>query len=486
MDFNSFFKKVCGYDFNVFDNWKSYINLWKSWYQGKTNYFHIYTVYNGMKYVKRERMSLQTAKFISEKMADLLFNEKVKITLGDEKSTKILNDILTENNFQLMMNRGIEKSFAFGTGCVLVDLENIYLDGTNNIDFKDSKVKLSFVPAENIYPISWNENKIKELAIVEFEKRACGKQSCIIKVHRLNERQKYEISSYKCDISSDGNFCESLDEIYVKKFETNSTNPWFSILMPNISNNIDINSPFGVSIFANSIDLMKGIDLIYDSLVNEIQLGRKRLFTTKEVLRFNTTTGAQELNFDPNDIVFYAVGDGFQMGDSPKNYIQEINGQLRIDEHVKSLDSIFRILGSNTGFGSNYFTFSENTLAPKTATEVISENSDLFRTIKKHEQVLESAVRNIVNVIHDIGELTGNYHIDVSKLNIDFDDSIIESKDQERNEDRQDLAQDTLSRIEYVMKWRGLDRESATKKIEEIDSEKSAKEGITFIEGEIN
>lgn len=486
MNFREFFKQACGYDFNVWYNWKACINLWMSWYMGKNADFHSYTIYNGMKDVKKERLSLQTAKFICEKMADLLFNEHVKITLGDEKSTEILNKILIDNNFQLMMNRGIEKSFASGTGCILVDLEDISIDSESKPSFEDSRIKLSFVPAGNIYPISWDGNKIKELAIVEFEEKASGDRSCIIKTYRLNSQNNYEINSYKCNLSPKGEFYETNDEVYIKKFETNLKTPWFSIITPNITNNMDIGSPYGISIFANSIDVMKGIDLIYDSLINEIQLGRKRLFTTKEMLRFNSDTGVQELNFDPNDIVFHVLGDGFQNNDSAKNYIQEINGQLRIDEHIKALDTLFRILGAKTGFGGDYFTFSERNLAPKTATEVISENSDLFRTIKKHEQVLECAVRNIIYAIADIGELTGNFHIDTSKINIDFDDSIIESRDQERNEDRQDLAQDTLSRIDYVMKWRGLDRESATNKIQEIDGENPAKEGITFLEGEIN
>ncbi|MBR0183693.1 MAG: hypothetical protein IJQ10_00790 [Clostridia bacterium] len=50
------------------------------------------------------------------------------------------------------------------------------------------------------------------------------------------------------------------------------------------------------------------------------------------------------------------------------------------------------------GLGDQYFKF-ENSLTPKTATEVISENSDLFRTIKKHEQVLESALIELISAI---------------------------------------------------------------------------------------
>ena len=66
MNLNEAFRKETGYDMSIWDNWKMYIDLWKSWYQGKVKEFHSYTVYNGIKDVKRERMSLQLGKFISE------------------------------------------------------------------------------------------------------------------------------------------------------------------------------------------------------------------------------------------------------------------------------------------------------------------------------------------------------------------------------------------------------------------------------------
>lgn len=460
-----------------------YISIWKSWYKGKLDGFHWYNIYNGSKYIKVERLSLQIAKFVAEKMADLLYNEKVKVTLGDEKSTKILNDIFKSSNFHVLMNRGIEKSFAMGCGCIVADIDNISID-EKNIDFKDSSVSLGYINAENIYPLKWDEKGIKELAIIEKENLINGEKNFLIKLYVIKNPPNYTIYNYKFRVDSDDSIVNESDEIYIKEFDTKSSNPWFSVIMPNIANNIDLYSPYGISIFANSIDVLKSIDLVYDSLINEINLGRKRLLTTKEMMRINTTTGEQELNFDPNDVIFHVVGDAFS--NDKEKFIQEINGTLRIDEHVKALDTSIRMLGAKTGFGSDYFAFDQKTLAPKTATEVISENSELFRTVKKHEQVLENSLIRIIHAIKSIGDLTGTFFIDDSTINIDFDDSVVESKSQERSEDRQDLAQDTLSRIDYVMKWRGLDKASATEKIYEIDNEKPAKEGITFIDGEIN
>lgn len=481
MNIDTVLKKV-GINTTIHNLWKDYLNLWISWYKGKNASFHNYTIYNGIKDVKKERLSLQVAKFICEKMADLLYNEKVKITLGNEESTKILDKILNDNNFQLKMNRSIEKSFALGTGCIVLDIDNISID--KDISYENSNIKITYVSAENMYPISWDEDGIKELAIVEYNMKSDGTVLCILKMYMLNPRLKYTIYNYKFTIDKNNNIVET-PETYLKEFETNTDIPWFSIISPNIVNNIDLYSPYGISIFANSIDVLKGIDLVYDSLNNEINLGRKRLFATKEALRFNSTTGEPQLNFDPNDIVFHVLGDSV-LSDNSKNIIQEINGDLRIDEHLKSLNSQLRILGAKTGFGGDYFAFDEKNLSPKTATEVISENSELFRTIKKHEILIESSLKGIIKAIDSIGNITGRFSLDLSQINIDFDDSIIENKSQERNEDRQDLAQDTLSRIDYFSKWRGVSKEEAKVKIKEIDNEKSANEGIRFYEGEIN
>ena len=464
----------------------SNILLWKQWYQGEVSNFHNYTIYNGVKDVKMHRYTLNIPKFLCEKMADLLFNEKVHIRLGNDKNTKILNDILDQNNFQLLMNRAIEKSFALGTGCILLDIDNILIN-SNSYNYDNSKIKISFVEAENIYPLSWDNGEIKELAIIRYEKIKTGEYKCIITLHLLNELGNYVIRNYQFVTDLNRNIKGEFDkDNYISEFDTRSNVKWFSIITPNIINNIDMYSPFGISIFANSIDVIKGIDIVYDSFVNEIKLGRKRLFTTKEVLRFNAVTGQNEFNFDPNDIVFHVLGDGFSDGDGAKNYIQEINGALRITDHINALDSDLRILGAKTGFGTDYFTFDKKTIAPKTATEVISENNELFRTIKKHELMLEKVIKDIIYAIKYIGSLRNKFSLNTNNITIDFDDSIIENKAEEREQDRKDLAQDTLSRKDYIIKWYGVDELVAEEKIREIDREVPANEKIHFVDGEIN
>ena len=108
-------------------------------------------------------------------------------------------------------------------------------------------------------------------------------------------------------------------------------------------------------------------------------------------------------------------------------------------------------LSLKCGFGTERYKFDSSGV--KTATEVISENSDMYRMIKKHEIILEDALKELVHIIIRLGIVLGNTLNPDTEITIDFDDSIIEDKDAERTCDRQDVSMGAMSLYEYRMKW---------------------------------
>ena len=156
MNLQQFFSNE-GYDISEKLNWEKYIDIWSSWYRGKVRRFHNYYIYNGQRKVKMEKKSLQGAKKVAEDWADLLYNERVKINLKKKKDTEKLEEILKQNNATVIINQGIEKSFAIGTGALVVSVQNI--EQTDNIlDVTNSRIKLEFVECKKIFPLTW-ENK---------------------------------------------------------------------------------------------------------------------------------------------------------------------------------------------------------------------------------------------------------------------------------------------------------------------------------------
>ena len=99
----------------------------------------------------------------------------------------------------------------------------------------------------------------------------------------------------------------------------------------------------------------------------------------------------------------------------------------------------------------------------------------MFRTIKKHEIVLEQVLMELCRIILRLGNEAMNAGLDEDvEISVDFDDSIIEDKTAERNNDRQDLAAGIMNDWEYRAKWYNEDEataKAALPKMEDMSTE---------------
>ena len=459
MDLKSFFADI-GYNIDVFLDNQSRIMSYISWYYGVVENFHRYYIYNGNSKVYRDRYSLHLPKCICESFANLICNEKTKIHLSNENADKILDEILSENNFYLKLNQSVEKVFALGFGAFVVS-------------FDESKINIQFITCDKVIPLRYDNNYIYECAFVNDTYDFNGDFVRFIQIHHKDDKDQYVIDNYKFIVGASGELNPFDEDKYYdipRHIETHSDIPWFTIVRPNCVNNFDINSPFGLPVYANCLDIIKGLDIIYDSFVNEIQNGRKRLFVTSDALKV-ASNGCLKDAFDPNDVVFYLL-DNDNNGDNKNKYVQEVNGELRINELRLALQTNLEVLSNNLGLGKDYFHLGNDyKYGLKTATEVISSNSDLYRTIHKHEILFEYSLKQIVNIIQFISKNIFNINID-GEVFIDFDDSIIESDASKREQDRKDVEMGVMPLAEYRSIWYDEPLELAQQRIEEAKMEK--------------
>ena len=430
---------------------------WLSWYGGKVRKFHRYSIYNGTKKVPMERMSLGMPKKVCEDWANLLMNEKTNIVLDNEKDQDIFNKHLNNNHFWKKANGLVEKYMALGMGAVVEGVKNLEYNDDGDVTTNGTPV-IQFINGMKIYPISFENDKIVECAFVNENP---GKT--IISIHLLNELREYDIHNIHCKGNmAKSNLTYNPEEDYTI-FHTHSNIPWFQIVKPNIENNIDINSPMGISIFANAIDVLRSIDLTYDSMYNELNLGRKRIFISTRAIKTDPVTGEAMPVFDQNDVEYYALPEA----EDGKQLITDNTQDLRVDAIDKALQRQLNLLSAKCGFGQNHYKFEAGTIS--TATQVVSENSDEFRTLKKHEIILEEALIDMTKaLIYIINNFTTDSINSDTSITVQFDDSIIEDKESEKASDRQDLLNGIISRAEYRAKYYGEELEVAEKKIKEI------------------
>ena len=468
MDVKKYLKNA-GYD-TVDASFYSLIRVWKSWYMGDVNKFHRYKMYNGKDHVPCRRLSLGMAKKLSEDIADLLLNERVQITIQDPTTSKFVMEVLEENNFPVIGNDYQERKAYTGTVAYVPYLDNIEVSEEGAVIPGDSgKVKINYVSASNIYPLSWCNGYISECAFV-FPKVIKSKKYAHIQLHVLKDGM-YVIENHVVECTAgtgrevpvenwgELNGFETMSE----RIYTGSSERQFVIDRLNIANNSDKDNPMGVAIFANSLDVLRGLDTVYDSYINEFILGKKRIFAAPELMGVDLLGNPV---FDPNDVVFYQLPEGYlKDGGKP---IETVDMDLRADAHEKAMNDNLNILSMKCGFGQNHYKFENGSI--QTATQVISENSDMFRTINKHELILEPVLDELIRIIARLGGILGANTDPDTEIVVDFDDSIIEDKQAERQSDRQDVSMGAMTLVEYRAKWYGeTDDEAAKNVVQETD-----------------
>lgn len=432
---------------------------WDSWYQSDVKKFHSYKIYNGKKFVRKQRKTLSLAKKVSEDIADLLLNEKVEIILNDNATQRFVDSVLANNNFEVMGNTAQEWKSALGTVAYVPYVQDLKLEKGAPVS---GKIVINYIPAEKIYPLSWKNCNVLECAFGSDV--SDSKESYLHLQSHVFEDGQYVIKNQMFN-TTNGKFDEvSLNSVkgyenVAKEIKTGSDKPQFVIDRLNIANNYEKLSPMGVSLFANSLDVLMGIDLVYDSYCTEFDIGRKRIFVRPEMMSLDEdgVTG-----FDSNATEFYMLPEEAGGGDT---FLKEVNMELRSDAHSKAINDNLNLLSEKIGFGSGYYKFEKGVV--QTATQVISEDSELFRSIKKHEIILKTVLEDLIKIIIKLGRA----YLGMSNLNpdpeiiINFDDSIIEDKQAEFNRDIMLLSSNIIRRDEMRAKHMHETDEEAKKNL---------------------
>lgn len=439
------------------DSFYSKVCEWKSWYQGDVKGFHNYTVQNGERQVKCRRYSLGMGKKLCEDWANLLMNEKVQITLEGQKEQDFIDLVLTENNFTVKANEMQEMKSALGTVAYVPRVIGQEISESGDIvPGNASGIVLDYVTIENIYPLSWQNGYISECAFSSEVTRG-GKDYLYLQIHRREDNGNYVIENRIYRYDNEQLADEQL--VNVKGFEnippvvhTGSDKRQFVIDRPNIANNVNYLLPTGIAIYANAIDVLQGVDIAYDSYVNEFKLGKKRIMVKPSAAQYLDGTPA----FDPDDVVFYVMPEDTEDG----AVVTPIDMTLRTAEHNTGIQDQLNILSSKCGFGETYYRFDGGSVA--TATQVISENSTMFRTIKKMEIVLEQALVELCRILLRMGNTAMNAGLNEDvEISIDFDDSIIEDKQTDFSRDMQLLSAGIMNDWEFRMRWMNEDEATA-------------------------
>ena len=446
--------------------------IWKSWYRGNVNDFHYFTMKMADGSNKQcERLTMNMPKKVCEDFAKLQWSEKVQIKLDKKKNTERLLEVLDskENNFKVNFPNFLERVFALGTG-VTVEYR------------KDDKTLIDYIDGDIVIPYKYTNSYINGLITVSRFTKGADKDKKYFthityhefkdsKYTKLNEL--YE-SNNETTLGEEINFNEKFpDVLEFEEFDTD--NPHFQVWEPVVANNFDTDSPMGISIFANQIDKFKAIDTEYDSFNREFRTGKKRVLISREAVKKHYVPDPEEEGkvnlvsyFDNNDEVYVAIAG---MEDQP---VKEINFNLRYQEHISSINAQLNYISAGVGLGQNYYNF--NGQGVKTATEVVSENSDTYRTKKHHELMVNDCLYDLIKAICELE------NIPYKSINIVFDDSIIEDENTLVQRGLELYQNKTISLEKFMKKYLHYEDSEIQEEIAKIQNENKLvqPEGMDF------
>ena len=101
--------------------------------------------------------------------------------------------------------------------------------------------------------------------------------------------------------------------------------------------------------------------------------------------------------------------------------VKDIDFVLRTTEHIDGINAELNYLSAGAGLGTGFYKFDGQGL--KTATEVVSENSDTYRTKVHHQIPIYDCLYDLIACICEME------NIPYKEISITFDDSIVQDED---------------------------------------------------------
>ena len=449
---------------------------------------------------KRELFRFNMAKAACAELASMLWAEKcnVKVNLPgfepteeepEDKAQRFISRVLDRNAFGVKMQEAIEQMLALGGEALKVWYEQRY-DRDGNPIPDSGEIKIGYCMADQFVPTAWNNAEVTEGVFISRQAKD-GYYYTRLEWHKWNGTT-YVISNelYRAEQKS-GNepqdilgFRYPLNTLYPMLDEETPIQglekSLFSYMRTPVANNLDDNSPLGVSVYGNALETLHALDICYDSFVREFELGKKRIIVPARAIRtvVDPETKAPRRYFDANDSVYEALA----TDDISDLKIIDNSVELRIEEHIAAMNALLQILCLQVGFSGSTFSFDAHG-GLKTATEVISENSKTYKTVKSCQNAVEPAIKQLIHnifaiaMLYDVkfeGESVSSWFKDGMsldqqyELDIYWDDGVVQDRTTQINEGILLLGNGVISKRTFQVDYLGLSEAEADQEAERI------------------
>ena len=484
--------------FNEFYNFG--IFPWKWVYKGFYSAWHLIKAPTIADPNAKRRMAyLNLGKSLCSELAGMVWTDQTDVNVstngvGEEQRdvlAEFVAHVLEENNFGVKMAEAIEQAAALGGEALKVWYEVRHDENGNELP-DSGRIKIGFCMADQFVPTAWDNAEINEGVFIQRIAKD-GYYYTRLEWHKWNGLT-YVISNelYRSEILKNG--AKESQDILGYRYPLNTIYPYlnerteintiekslFSYFRTPTANNIDDNSPLGVSVYGNAMETLHALEIAFDSFVREFRLGKKRIIVPARMIKtvVDPVSGKQVRYFDAQDETYEALS----TDDPDTLHIQDNSVELRVEEHVAGINAFLNIFCLQVGLSAGTFSFDAKS-GLKTATEVVSENSKTYKTVKNFQNMVTPAVKRLIDNIITVAALYDVKYDGISiaseadkgyEVSVLLDDGITQDRQTNLNEGIALVNARLMSKKKFLTDpkyGQGLTEEEAEAELQQINAE---------------
>lgn len=259
----------------------------------------------------------------------------------------------------------------------------------------------------------------------------------------------------------------------------NIEQPLFSIFKMPLSNNIDMSSPLGVSIFSNAQKELKSLDIAWTRLEDEIFDSQKQIFLGDALI--DEPGMPVRSKYTANGVVdkagkkmprYVRIIPGSTLGDE----YHEVNPTLQTTDRLSGIDHFLNLVGVKCGYSTGQFVLNGRT-GHVTATQVEADDRETIQYIKQIRDSFQTATDGLIYALDKWADIYKLAPVGVYEVNYDFGD-ITYNWEEDRARHWQYVTLGKYPLWLYYVKFEGMSEEEAKAVAAEAKTENKPKEGL--------
>jgi len=313
------------------------------------------------------------------------------------------------------------------------------------------RIDVDFVQADQFYPVAFDANgsitscifadqrTIGDKYYTRLEYHAMSEEGVEIRnlAYRSTSRDTLGVQIPLTDVPA---WADLLPEATI----TGVDRPLYAYFRYPLANNVDPNSPLGVSCYSRAVDLIRDADVQWSNLLWEFESGKRAIYVD-ELAFGKDADGVLKI---PDRRLYHTLNQGGEIG--AEEMFHEWSPEFREASIISGLDAMLKKIEYSCGLA--YGTLSDPQQIDKTATEIKSSKQRTAATITDIQKALQNALEQLLWAMDVWATIAGLAPMGAYQTAFDFDDSVVVDRDMQFKQDLQLVGSGIMSKVEWRMR----------------------------------